>query len=72
MRNGVKLCATTHRHEFNVVCDPVNAMDYYAITGWMKESLTDPEWQLENLFMETQGNWSKFRMMRERSMRMYY
>merc|ERR1719469_1007989 len=28
MRNGVKLCATTHRHEFNVVCDPVKDMDF--------------------------------------------
>ena len=94
MRNGVKLAATTHKHEFNVICDPVkdmdfydgyhcrmsnltlndfrNAMDYYAITCWMHESLTDPEWQLENLFMETQGNWAKFRQQREKALRIYY
>jgi hypothetical protein len=33
-----------------------NAMRYYTFTGWMADSY-DQEWQLENLYMETQGNW---------------
>jgi hypothetical protein len=38
-----------------------NAMNYLTFTGWMTDCFTDPQWRLENLFMETQGNWAAFR-----------
>jgi small subunit ribosomal protein S29 len=81
MRNGVKLFATSHQHQFNHIATPEmlhlfegychrvdnlslndfrNAMHYYTLTGWMADSY-DEEWRLENLFMETQGNWNAFR-----------
>ena len=30
-----------------------NAMNYLTFTGWMTDCFTDPQWRLENLFMET-------------------
>lgn len=81
MRNGFKLFATSHGHQFNHTASPEmlgmfkgyekkvenlslndfrNAMHYYTLTGWMGDSY-DEEWRLENLFMETQGNWNAFR-----------
>jgi len=81
IRNGVKICATSHKHQFNHIATPEdlglfqgyghrvenlalndfrNAMYYYTLTGWMAESYHE-EWKLENLFMETQGNWQAFK-----------
>lgn len=37
-----------------------NAMHYFTLTEWMPEAF-DREWELETLFMETQGNWQAFK-----------
>jgi len=47
------------------------AIRYYTLTGWWNESY-DKEWQIENLFMETQGNWNAFRQQHFNSLRIYY
>jgi hypothetical protein len=92
MRNGFKLFATSHGHQFNHIATPEmlgmfkgyekkvenlslndfrNAMHYYTLTGWMGDSY-DEEWRLENLFMETQGNWNAFRQQYFKALRAYY
>jgi len=48
-----------------------NAMHYFTLTEWTNDSY-DKEWELENLFMETQGNWYTFKDSFTRSMRVYY
>lgn len=92
MRNGVKLVATSHKHQFNHIAswedlglfqgyhhkvdnlalnDFRNAMSYYTLTGWMADSFAE-EWKLENMFMETQGNWNAFRQQYFKSLRVFY
>ena len=45
-------------------------MHYYTITDWMADH--QGEWQLENLFMETQGNWGAFKQSYQKAVRVYY
>ena len=35
-----------------------NMLKYYTLSGWMPESYE--EWEVESLYMETQGNWWAF------------
>lgn len=46
-------------------------MTYYNLTGWMNESYKE-EWKLENLYMETQGNWQAFKNQYFGSINAYY
>lgn len=48
-----------------------NALNYYTLTGWMGDSFQE-EWQLENMFMETQGNWNAFKQTYWKALRMHY
>ena len=48
-----------------------NAINYMSITGWMGDGYEE-EWQIENLFMETQGNWNAFKQQYLKSLRMHY
>ena len=48
-----------------------SAMRYWTFTEWMGETY-DKEWELENRYMETQGNWYAFHAQMTRSIRAYY
>jgi hypothetical protein len=48
-----------------------SALNYYTFTGWMGDAFED-EWQIENLYMETQGNWNAFKQSYWKSLRVHY
>ena len=49
-----------------------NMMNYWFLTQRVTEPIAQPEWKLENMFMETQGNLNAFKDFESRSMHVHY
>ena len=49
-----------------------SAMRYYMFTGWYMHHTLEQEWQLENAFMECQGNLGAFQQQVNNSLRVHY
>jgi hypothetical protein len=49
-----------------------NLMDYWYLTQRSPEPVAHPEWRLENMYMETQGNMAAFKAYETRATHIHY